>query len=378
MLGRLKRLLAFSVGRARYATVKGYSGSSFLAMLKRFIVNVRNFRKDADARAKLKRWLYLVVYLALISGMELNGLRHSYAGSGVWTITFYGFIFGTGFIAFQFIRRSHKAQDEILSHSYSSWEASKAATVNKAVGEYLVSRARIIASLLSRGWSEAYLHTHPVEEGMEAITRRKQNQFLREQRLWNSLQPEELALVIAPDGSWLPEQIYLVEEWCEQLRLLRWILKIDTFLLPLSHHPKSDLSSAVALSKIGTSIFSKDTLQPSDIRPVRDLAFGYVLSIALEAKRRGIGFTDNQLEAQEHEMRVEFLQRSGEFVVDGRYISELVDTELQTLFQIADVRWDYCQYLVDQIGADTTLPYSVWRSAGYTHDTTVQRADVSE
>jgi len=326
-------------------------------MLRRVIVSARNLRKDPEAQARLRPRLYWALYLACVGSWNLNILRH--AKDLAWAIIFDGFIFGSGYIAFRLIRRAHKKQDEILRHSLSCRGAPVPPAPN-IVAEYLVTRLGILASLLTRGWSELYSQSHPIKEGMEATTRRAQNQLLRERQLWSKLEPEELSLVSSPDGSWSSEQTNRIAEWCEQMRLLRWVLKIDSFLLPLSHCPKTDFSEAAKLSKVDTSARPAEPLLPSDIRPARDLAHGYVWSTALEMQRRQIHFAGDNLEEPEREIRVGLLKKSGEFVVDGRYISELKYSELRHLFDIGLTRYRYCQYLIDQIGEETTIPYSTW------------------
>jgi len=223
--------------------------------------------------------------------------------------------------------------------------------------EYFRTRAIILASLLVRGRNELDLHNHRAEGGMKTIVRREQIQFLRECGLWGALEPAELGLISAADGNWAPEQLNHLPQWCEQLRVLRWVLKIDTYLLPLSRHPNLDFSVAGSIAKNGDAIRCKVSLQPLDIRPVRDLAYAYTLSVALEMSRRGLIHPTERLEEKEREMRVGFFQKRGDFVVNGSYLWELENEELWSLFHVACIRHSYCQYIIDQLSANGVRPY---------------------
>ena len=325
---------------------------------KKLPVALLNFLKNADARARLPRFLLGVAYLLFLYLFQLLALRQSYKEIGRWTIPFYGIIFGSGFVAFQFIRRSHRSQDRLLAISFSVTPPSQADLVSRSVLDYLAARTMITASLLTRGGSEFYLQNHKVPDGLNVITRQSQNEFLRRCGLWENLEPAELGLVSAADGAWPAEQLNRLGEWCEQLRLLRWVLRIDSFLKPMSHFPRTDFLVSRGLNTLGRPFVAKQALEPSEIRPERDVAAGYFLSAAQELRRRGLVSAAEPIEREERQM-----QAMTQFVVDGRYVSELSDDELQQILRVAHTRSNYAQYLIDQLSAGTPVAYSARRPA---------------
>src|SRR5205807_1866755 len=103
---------------------------------------------------------------------------------------------------------------------------------------YLIERATIIASLVRRAASEVHIQRSSARAGV--ITRQIENQLLRRHGLWEKLEQPELEMVSVEDGLWATQQQNGIVEWCEQLRLLRWVLRLDAELMPLEHFPQPD------------------------------------------------------------------------------------------------------------------------------------------
>ena len=114
--------------------------------------------------------------------------------------------------------------------------------VAPSVRTYLGERAVIIASLLARGASEVFLKQHDLPPGAHVLTRQTQNTLLRRLGLWEKLERSENTLASLSDGLWTTEDWSEFITWCEQLRLLRWTMGIDTELIPLAHNPQLDFS----------------------------------------------------------------------------------------------------------------------------------------
>jgi hypothetical protein len=164
--------------------------------------------KDKRARSYAIRVSFFLIYL--IAYVLFVG----YMASDRWNGIFYSFIFGSGTVAALLMRRWHRKQDEVLNFSLTGQSRAKpqeASIVSAEVRIYLEERALILASLVVRGASEAYLHHNDLGAGLEILTRQTQNSFLREHLLWEKLEPTEFNLAsLATDngqkssmGTWL-------------------------------------------------------------------------------------------------------------------------------------------------------------------------------
>lgn len=328
---------------------------------------LRNFRKDIDARKRAYALVSTGVFLGLIGGLAIFLMRYLAGKIGAWTIPFYGFMLGSGLVACQFIRKLHAKQDELLSgYSFRTLSSAPREPPATHIAAYFSTRAKILSSMVIRSRRELKLKSRKAASGTEPmIIRQVVNYFLRSHGLWDALEPAEVALMSVKEGAWPPEAISEIVNWCEQLRLLRWVLRFDRFLVPLSHYRNLEVSMDGLPAKV---IVPRVTLQPCDVRAVRNVAFGYLLSIALEMSRRGLLPYSEMLETRERTWRVRILGKSSEFVADGRYISELKNEELKFLLKIAHARSDYCEYLIQQLGAEEITAYSQWsgrrRNAG--------------
>lgn len=112
------------------------------------------------------------------------------------------------------------------------------------------------------------------------MTRQIQNGFLRDRGLWPKLERSELDLATVADGLWTLSQQEQTVEWCEQLRLLRWVLGVDAEIMPLAHFPPLDFSLPLELLQYG-EIPPQQWSQPVEaweIRLERDLALEYASS----------------------------------------------------------------------------------------------------
>lgn len=190
-------------------------------------------RAGRDKRASVAV-LKISLLLLYVVGCALYLVYTAVAG-GPWQTAFYAFIFGTGILAAILMRRWHRKEDEFLNQSLTGQSnRSFAGSLNppEAVRAYLGERTLIIASLLARGASEIHVHRNQNQNSSEILTRQALNMFLREEELWEKLELAEADLASAADGRWSSEQEGYVVVWCEQLRLLRWVLGITPRLFP--------------------------------------------------------------------------------------------------------------------------------------------------
>jgi hypothetical protein len=134
------------------------------------------------------------------------------------------------------------------------------------VHAYLEECALIVASLLARAASEIYLQQNQPAPGLGVVTQQMQNALLRENGLWDKLEQAEADLASAADGNWSVEQQNQVLMWCEQLRLLRWVIGVDSELVSLAHFPTLDFSLSREVLRRGKWPSGKAVLKSWDVR----------------------------------------------------------------------------------------------------------------
>jgi hypothetical protein len=326
-------------------------------------ISFRRAGKDKRARSTFLAITYFLVLVpAYIAFIVLTA-----TADGGFTAALYAFILGTGTTAAIIIRRAHKRQDELLEFSLTGQDRRRQqdpSGIPAAVCSYLEERAVIIASLLARGGSELNLQHIPLPPGAEIVTRQIQNGLLRERGLWQKLEQPEADLTGAPDGCWSVEQRTQVVTWCEQLRLLRWVLGIDGDLLPLAHCPTLDFSlSAEVLRQARAPVGRKSAVASWDVRVQRDVALEYAARVLAELRARGLTANSPEFEGWADEFRAKSLGNSTDDVAGPKTIAELDGAPLQLLGLFATARERYASYLVDQLNAVQPLPFSTWLSS---------------
>jgi hypothetical protein len=299
--------------------------------------------------------LYLAAYVAFLA----------YTASDGWTGAFYTFIFGSGTLAAIMMRRWHKKQDEILNTSLtgqSRLRPQEVTVLPEGVVAYLHERALIIASLLARGASEIYLANSDETRALaEVVTRQTQNGFLRDRGLWRKLEQSEFELASIADGQWTAMQQNQVIEWCEQLRLLRWVLRIDADIVPLAHFPKLEFSLAAQLFRDRDAVRHGQTVEPWEVRTERDAALEYGARIVAEMKARGHIQDDPDVACWADEFRAKSLGSSTDYLAGAKTIADLREDELRLLGSLAVAPERYASCLADQLNSGHAFAFSTWQ-----------------
>jgi hypothetical protein len=324
-------------------------------------IALRRSGKDRRARHSALKISFLLAYVPAYIAFLLVTLRGQ---EGAFAIPLYAFLFGTGAIAFLILRRSHRRQDELLNFSLTGRgrpDTSGAGDVSPAVRRHLEERALIVGSLVARAGSEMCLRLNEVPPGLEAMARQNLNTLLRQNGLWDRLEPAEAELMSAADGRWSPEQRYEVAKWCEQLRLLRWALGVDAELMPLAHFPKVDFSLAYDLLR------RHKLPQPSgptrgcwEIRVEREISSGYTARVVAEFRGRGLMPSTPELQGWADQVRGKFLGASSDYLAGSETVGELDDATLRQLIGISHARERYAAYLVDQLSAEVPFSFAAW------------------
>ncbi len=312
--------------------------------------------KDQRARrlvlgfAGFLAWLLFEVWLLVVAPIA--------GGQGLNQLIFNGVCLAMGIAAAGLIKRSNQRQDELLNFSITGRTSTPVNDeVPNDIAIYLAERAAIIASLLARAQSEFFLTEHSLPSGLQPVTRQVQNSILRQMRLWEKLDQHELTLVAMADGLWNEEQKAEAIGWCEQLRLLRWVLRVDAELVPLAHDPGVDFSLSHAVLEAGNLIVADSPRGAWEIRVELETAYGYLIRIAAEMRERAVIPESGETDAWMHELRKSLVGDSNDLVSGSKTIGDLDEVPLRQLGLMALARFRYAGYLVDQMGASEHLSF---------------------
>jgi hypothetical protein len=236
------------------------------------------------------------------------------------------------------------------------------------VKQYLENRTVIVAALLARAGSEIHFTQNQLPDGQQIVTRQILNQKLREFALWEQLEPAESALMSAPDQSWTMEQHQQTIAWCEQLRLLRWTLRIDAEMLGLEDQPVLDYTLARNLleGKLPLSVTRYDrppVLASWDLRAQRDASAAYVARLVAEARSRNLIAATPEIDEWAGKLRENALGPSKDLLIGSKTVDELDDQVLWAMMVTAWSRSQYAAYLTELLSRAGAFPFANWAQA---------------
>lgn len=325
------------------------------AFWRSYWIALRRSGQDRRARIFVLQVSGAIAYVIACIGFILILLFRSQGGG--WLFAFYGFIFGTGFIAFLAIRRSHRRDRQLLNFSLSGdapRTASDAGHASPAVCSYLCRRAAILSTLIGRAGSEMRV----LSGNAAGSTRQVHNTWLRQNRLWEELEPNELSLMSKADGTWTQAERDSVVTWCEQLRVLRWALGIDSELMPLEHGPQPDLRLTEGLHEVRSA--RAINVRTWNVRNERDKAAEYEARLVAEFTARNLLPANAELNTWAGELRDRVSGSSRDYLAGARTVSDLDEATLRLLGAITVARTHYAAWLVDQWGSDRPCSFTEW------------------
>jgi hypothetical protein len=278
-------------------------------------------------------------------------------------ITYYlfnAFVFGSGFLAFLALRRRNQRDGELLNYSITGNASapSQPAAMAQPVREFLARRAHIVQALIMRAGAE--INRRDEREG---VMRQIHNSRLRELDLWDNLEPNECGLMSSPEGSWTQVQQSELVTWCEQLRLLRWVLGVDAELVPLMHFPQADPALMEGLPDLAALSGNSGGQSSWNMRIEKDIALGYAARVIAELKARNLIVSNSELDEWASQLRDAHLGESSDLLAGAKSVGSLSDSDLMLFARIAITRERYGAYLVDQLAADKPIPHSAWMDA---------------
>jgi hypothetical protein len=256
------------------------------------------------------------------------------------------------------IRRSHKRADStfIKLSDVSNKADPKELTAHR---EQLAGVALVLAAMIDRAGSEALLKTKKMPEGVEVITRQKLIAMLRSTSRWDAMSSADRELMMFPDGSWDWHQIHDAFRQIEDLRVLRWVLRIDTYLLPIDQAYRLHLNVATELCGDPTRLQGDGCLEPWEMAEAREYANSYFGRCWAEELKRGLRVSSKEQESQPedpttspppdldedddglpHEAIVQYAteigsQQSGDFLLGFGIVGDANDTQLKDATMVA-------------------------------------------
>lgn len=326
------------------------------------------FRRDARARALVLRFTFLA--LGLLAYIPFVIWTYLESGTGIQGALVYLVLFIAALVVHWLIRRSSRRQEELFSHSLTGTGVQPALekqSPSPDVLRYLERRAVVASALLARGIVEVE-HARQGDRLVESDARPTLNSMLRSTARWEALDPIEADLMGSPEGCWTVEQQLLVSSYGEELRLLRWVLGIDSELAPLTHGPKPDMALALDLLREGADPDAKGfAVESWDVRIRRDEANVYCGRVYEELRVRGevdpaCDPGDDEYKAWAAELRSELIGSSTDLVVGANTVEDLATNELFLLLSIAAARARYAAYLTDQMSSAAPFTFGQWRA----------------
>ena len=228
----------------------------------------------------------------------------SYAAYLLWTVTYLGpwgsvcltVVMGLAIGGAIFINKKNARDVE----SVLSLSSPSALQIND-LREHRIRLANILlckAIVVDRANNENLHRMGKIDPRREGICRRRTLDLARRPELWQTLSVEERDLLISPEGSWKWDAVWPRIIRIEDVRVLRWILKIDPILTPFEFL-KPDLTAALEITTRPEQVIGKGCLPPWDLRPAQQAAEQMLNRCIAEGIHRGfLTVEDKEARAQ--------------------------------------------------------------------------------
>lgn len=227
---------------------------------------------------------------------------------------------------------------------------------NKTLRNRLASDGFALSVLLSRAGSEQMLREKILPPGIEVVTRRFHIDQLRKLDQWDQLPARVRDSLLFPDGHWPQELIISLRRSFEVLRCIRWVLRIDQTLQPLTHFPAMNYKAGEELIGKPDRLFaSVGMLETWDIRIERNNADVFFSRCYAEAIGRGMINNDDKstkswaIDVYDSARNLE----TRDMLVGYETVGELSEATLRYIMETAFHRYTTLQLIIDLAeGAD--------------------------
>ncbi|MFT4112794.1 hypothetical protein [Silvibacterium sp.] len=295
-------------------------------------LNLRRFHKDRRARKQFWQFLYLVS-IPLLVGAWIAFLL---GRSSIILLPFLA-------LAAWWQARREKNAAKSLSILPDSKPVPRVLTAEERaeIRKYLADLTLVYAVLLNRSGSEGYLKTKTVPEGVEVISRRIHLELLRNRGIWDRLSGTDREALMAADGHWEWGQINMSMLAGERVRLLRWVLRIDSFLPVIGQQLKVDHKAASSLIDAPESVYDgKELVSLESLERGQQAAAEYFYRCYAEGVVRGYYTTSSPEQAKWAEDICSQLggRQHEDLLLDNRLVSEASEETLRWATELAHQR----------------------------------------
>jgi hypothetical protein len=254
---------------------------------------------------------------------------------GVWGSISWMVMLGLGAGLAVLIRRHNSRPDESMLSlsSYRDIDSQEFAHHRPELVKVLL-RAAI---LVDRAGIEALIESGKVPDEHRGISRRRTLDLARQPNLWNGFTEEERMLLMSAEGSWERGIIWAQINLIENVRVLRWVIQLDSILVPFEFL-QPDLTPAIELTSKPEMVEGVGCLPPWDLRPERDSANFMLNRCMAEGLERGFFKTEGSSQAASD--LLEFANQikrdqSRDLVVGAETVEEASEERIRTIAQLA-------------------------------------------
>jgi hypothetical protein len=266
----------------------------------------------------------------------------SYAAYLLWTVTYLGpwgtvcliVVMGLAIGGATFINKKNARDGEsILSLSSPS-----TLQINE-LREHRIRLANILlckAIVVDRANNENLHRMGKIDSRREGICRRRTLDLAHRPELWQTLSIEERDLLMSPEGTWKWDAVWPRIIRIEDVRVLRWILKIDPILTPFEFL-KPDLTAALEITTRPEQVEGKGCMPPWDLRPAQHAAEQMLTRCIAEGIHRGfLTIEDKEARAQYiHLARTLGASQSEDLLIGSTIVAESDRQHIEWVAQAA-------------------------------------------
>jgi hypothetical protein len=230
-------------------------------------------------------------------------------------------------------KKNARDQESILSL------ASPSALQINDLREHRIRLANILlckAIVVDRAHNENLHRMGKIDPRREGICRRRTLDLARRPELWQTLSIEERDLLMSPEGSWKWDAVWPRIIRIEDVRVLRWILKIDPILTPFEFL-KPDLTAALEITTRPQQVDGKGCMPPWDLRPAQQAAEQMLNRCVAEGIHRGfLTIEDKEARAQYiHLARTLGASQSEDLLIGSTIVAETDRQHIEWVAQAA-------------------------------------------
>jgi len=266
----------------------------------------------------------------------------SYTAYLLWTVTYLGTLGTVCLIVVMTLaigvavfinKKNARDQESIITLS-----APCALQIND-LREHRIRLANLLlckAIIVDRAHNENLHLLGKIDPRRNGICRRRTLDLARRPELWQTFSLEERDLLMAPEGTWSWDAIWPRIIHIEDVRVLRWILKIDPILTPFEFL-KPDLTAAVEITTRPAQVEGKNCMPPWDLRPALQRAERMLNRCMAEGIHRGfMTIEDKQTRAEYiHLARTLGSNQSEDLLIGSTIVAETDRQHIEWVAQAA-------------------------------------------